>query len=78
MTTLAQIQEFLGHKRLAVIGVSRNPKDFTRSLFQEFQRRQYDVVPVNPDVTEVAGQHCYAHVGDIQPAEVLAQIQFGF
>jgi uncharacterized protein len=68
MTTFTQIQEFLGEKRLAVIGVSRNPQDFTRALFQELQRRQYDVVPVNPDVTEVAGQRCYAHVGDIQPA----------
>ena len=68
MTAFTQIQEFLGEKRLAMIGVSHNPRDFTRTLFQEFQRRQYDVVPVNPDVTEVAGQHCYAHVGDIQPA----------
>ena len=49
------------------IGISRNPQDFTRSLFQELQQRQYDVVPVNPDVNEVAGRRCYAHVGDIQP-----------
>jgi uncharacterized protein len=67
MTNLTQIREFLGQKRLAVVGVSRNPKDFTRSLYLELQRREYDVVPVNPDIPDVAGQRCYAHVTDIQP-----------
>lgn len=67
MTTFTQVQEFLGQKRLAMVGVSRHPQDFTRALFQELRSREYDVVPVNPDVNEVAGQRCYAHVGDIQP-----------
>ena len=67
MTTMAQINDFLGLKRLAVVGVSRNPKDFTRSLFQELRRREYDVVPVNPDASEVDGLRCYAHVEEIQP-----------
>jgi len=67
MNTLTRIDEFLGRKRLAVVGVSRNPKDFTRSLFQELRRREYDVVPVNPDATEVDGLRCYAHVEDIAP-----------
>ena len=67
MTTLTQINSFLGRKRLAVVGVSRNPKDFTRSLFQELRRREYDVVPVNPDAVEVDGLRCYAHVDEIQP-----------
>ena len=68
MTTLTQIQGFLGHKRLAVVGVSRNPQDFTRRMFEEFARREYDVVPVNPDASEVDGRRCYAHVADIEPA----------
>ena len=67
MTTLSQIHEFLGAKRLAVIGVSRDPKDFTRSLFQELGRREYDVVPVTPDAGELDGRRCYAHVADIHP-----------
>ena len=67
MTTLTQIQGFLGHKRVAIVGVSRNPRDFTRTLFQEFRRREYDAVPVNPVVNEVDGQRCYAHVADIKP-----------
>jgi len=67
MTTLAQIQDFLGRKRLAIVGVSRNPRHFSRMMFQEFRRREYDVVPVNPDVEEIAGEHCYARLADIQP-----------
>jgi predicted CoA-binding protein len=67
MTTLTQIDDFLGRKRLAMVGVSRHPKDFSRSLFEELRRRGYDMVPVNPDVAEVEGQRCYARVGDIVP-----------
>ena len=67
MTTLTQINSFLGLKRLAVVGVSRNPKDFSRNMFGELRRQSYDLVPVNPDATEVDGLRCYAHVQDIQP-----------
>jgi len=67
MTTLHQIDDFLQRKRLAVVGVSRDPKDFTRSLFNELRRRNYDVVPVNPGVTEVEGIPCHASVHDITP-----------
>jgi len=64
---LETIEDFLAQKRIAMIGVSRNPKDFSADLFQEFRRRGYDMVPVNPKVSEVMGQPCYARVQDIQP-----------
>ena len=41
MTTIQSIQDFLGLKRLAVVGVSRDPRDFTRTLFRELQGRGY-------------------------------------
>ena len=66
-TTRAQINDFLGQKRLAVVGVSRNAQDFSRTLFAELSKRGYDVVPVNPQASEVDGRQCYAHVQDIQP-----------
>jgi len=66
-TTRKQIDEFLAHKRIAVVGVSRNPKDFTRTLFREFRVRGYDLVPVNPASSEVDGLKCYASVRDVQP-----------
>jgi predicted CoA-binding protein len=67
MSTLNRIQEFLGQKRLAIVGVSHKPQDFSRMLFREFQKRGYDVVPVNPAVKEVEGRTCYPSVRDVQP-----------
>ncbi len=63
----AQINEFLQQKRIAVVGVSRNPGDFTRKLYEEFQRRGYELVPVNPAITDLAGTKCYSSVRDVQP-----------
>ena len=67
MTGRKEIDDFLAAKRVAIIGVSRNPKDFTRSLFREFRRRGYDAIPVNPGMADVEGVRCYANVQDIEP-----------
>ena len=66
-TSRSQIDEFLAQKRIAVVGVSRNPRDFTRMLYREFQKRGYNVVPVNPGVAEIDGARCYENVRQIQP-----------
>jgi len=66
-TTLPEIQEFLDQKRIAVVGVSRNPNDFSRVLFREFERRGYDVVPVNPEADEIEGKKCFGHIQEIFP-----------
>ena len=67
MATKKQISHFLQPKRLAVVGVSRNPKDFTRTLFGEFVSRGYDAVPVHPGVSEIDGRPCCATVREIAP-----------
>jgi len=67
MALRARIDDFLSRKRLALVGVSRNPQDFTRSMFREFRRRGYDVVPVNPNVRDVEGLPCFARVQEITP-----------
>jgi hypothetical protein len=64
---MEQIQDFLNHKRIALVGVSHEPKDFSRSVFREFLHHGYDMVPVNPDVPEVEGRTCYRRLQDIQP-----------
>ena len=53
MTTHNLIKEFLAQKRFAMVGVSRSPKDFSRTLFSEFIKRGNDVVPVNPHATDI-------------------------
>jgi predicted CoA-binding protein len=67
MNSRKDIDDFLGRKRVAVVGVSRNPKDFTRALFRELQARGYDAVPVNPALSEVDGVRCFARLADVTP-----------
>jgi len=67
MIALQQVNEFLTYRRLALVGVSGNPKDFTRGLFREFVDRGYDVVPVHPGIAQIEGRPCFARVGAIDP-----------
>jgi len=66
-SSLEVIQDFLAQKRIAMAGISRDQKSFSAQLFDELCRRGYDVVPVNPNATEVKGRRCFARVQDIQP-----------
>jgi predicted CoA-binding protein len=62
------IEDFLAQKRIAMVGLSRQPKDFSVMLFEELCRRGYDVVPVNPgSAAEVMGRPCFARVPDSKP-----------
>ncbi|HVN06049.1 MAG TPA: CoA-binding protein [Bryobacteraceae bacterium] len=65
--TMECIHQFLDQKRFAMVGVSRQPGDFSRSLFGDFLSRGYQTIPVNPDAQEIDGHACFAHIGDIQP-----------
>lgn len=67
MNSKQQIDDFLQMRRLAVVGVSRDPKDFTQTVWNELRQRRYEAVPVNPAATELDGQRCYARVQDIEP-----------
>ncbi len=67
MSSLRQIEDFLSQKRMAMIGVSRDPRDFSRTLFRELAARGYDIVPVNPAVSLVDDRHCYDLIGEILP-----------
>jgi predicted CoA-binding protein len=67
MTTRQRIDDFLHHKRIAMVGVSRNWNDFSRLLFREFQRRGFDMVPVHPEAEEIEGRPCYRRVQDVVP-----------
>ncbi len=66
-SSLESAREFLRAKRIAIAGVSRNPKDFSRMLLRELARRGLDVVPVNPAVQEAEGRPCFPSVKDVRP-----------
>jgi predicted CoA-binding protein len=66
--SLETIKEFLALKRIAMVGVSRDPASFSAKLFEELCRQGYDVVPVNPNAAGVQGRRCFARVQDVWPA----------
>ena len=66
-TSLQTIHEFLAQKRIAMIGVSREPRSFSVTLFQELLRCGYDLIPVNPHTPNVLGHPCFARVQDVTP-----------
>jgi len=58
--------EFLADKRVAVTGVSREPKSHgSNVVFQRLRDRGYDVFAVNPNAEEVEGTHSYPDLASI-------------
>jgi uncharacterized protein len=52
--------EFLASKRVAVTGVSRQPKNHGSNIvYQRLRERGYEVFAVNPNADEVQGDPCY-------------------
>ncbi len=68
------IDNFLAAKRIAFIGVSRNPKEFSRMLFREFRTRGYDVVPVHPDAREIEDLVSYPSIDAVTPPPEAAML----
>ena len=66
-SSLQAIHEFLGCRRIAMAGLARDSRHFSRTIFRELRSRGYDVVPVNPNASEIEGVRCYARVCDIDP-----------
>jgi predicted CoA-binding protein len=52
--------EFLAHKRVAVTGVSREPRGHGANVvYKRLLERGYEVYAVNPNADEVEGDRCY-------------------
>lgn len=66
-TMLDRARAFLACKRVALVGLERDERGFSRAVFKELLKRGYDVVPVNPALAEAGGRRCFARIQDIQP-----------
>lgn len=64
---LERARAFLDCRRIAVVGVSRDPRGFSRMVLQELLKRGYDAVPVNPGIAQAEGRTCHASVRAISP-----------
>jgi len=57
--------EFLAQPRIAVAGVSRDPKQPANLIYRRLREAGHEVFAVNPNAEEVEGDRCYAAVTDI-------------
>jgi predicted CoA-binding protein len=68
MNVLADVRDFLAQKRIAMVGVSRNPKKFSHILFKQFISHGYEMIAVNPGGSEIEGSPSFARIEDVTPA----------
>ena len=63
--TLNQINSFLVNRRMAIAGVSRNPKKFGGYVFNELKQKGFVLYPVNPNADEIQGVKCYKTLAEL-------------
>lgn len=61
MSLHEQATAFLAQKRIAVVGVSREPGT-GNAIFNRLRQAGYDAIPVNPHTAEIDGVPCYPSV----------------
>ncbi len=61
----AAVARFLEVRRVALVGASDDPRNFSSTVLRELVDHGYDVVPVNPNRADVGGVPCVATVGDV-------------
>ena len=59
------IAEFLAGRRIVVAGVSRSGSAAANAIFRKLRESGHEVVPVNPNASEVEGQPCYPDVRSV-------------
>lgn len=67
MATVAEAAaDFLAQKRIAVAGVSREPKAHSGNyIYKALKNRGYEVFAVNPNADSIEGEPCYRSLADI-------------
>ena len=59
------VREILALKTWAVVGCSPQPWRPSHDVARVLIERGYDVVPVNPNASEVLGRRCYPSLADV-------------
>jgi uncharacterized protein len=66
MKTPESVARFLSGRRIAVAGVSRDGAHVGNVVLRKLRASGYDVVPINPNASEVEGTRCYPHLGAVE------------
>jgi predicted CoA-binding protein len=67
-STLEEARRFLAARRIALVGLSRNPKDFSHGVLRALVDRGYDVVGVHPAPPDDGGVRWFPRLQDVSPA----------
>ena len=66
------IRRILSHRRVAVVGMSRDPSKDAHMVPRYLMRHGYDIVPVNPLAGEILGRRSYPSASAVDgPIDVL-------
>jgi predicted CoA-binding protein len=60
------VAQFLAGTRIAVAGVSRSRGQAANAVYRKLKNRGYDVVPINPNASEIEGDRCHADLMSIR------------
>jgi predicted CoA-binding protein len=55
----AVVAEFLDQHRIAVVGASADPREFSNTVYRELRGHGYEVVAVNPKHQTISDDPCY-------------------
>jgi predicted CoA-binding protein len=53
------VSTFLGGRRIAVAGVSRDPAQAANAVYRKLRSCGYEVFPINPNASRVEGVECF-------------------
>ncbi len=59
------IRNLLDNKKIAIVGVSRNPKKFGYIVFKTMREKGYEVIPINPNAEVIDGVKCYKSIEEL-------------
>lgn len=65
MNTLKEIKNTLNEDRIAIAGVSRDPKKFGNALFSNLMKQRRNVIPINPHAEDIDKVKCFSSVSDL-------------
>jgi len=59
------VADFLRGTRIAVAGVSREPRRAANVIYRKLRDCRYEAFPINPNASEVEGVRCYPDLGSV-------------
>src|SRR5205085_6877414 len=62
----SEIKEFYKLKNIAVVGMSKNEEKPSHFVPKYLIEHGYNVIPINPTITEVFGKKSYPSIADVQ------------